>query len=164
MRHNPEFWGAAGAGILFVCEEDDTIFLMHRSPYVEQPGTWGLPGGSVSGEAFYDSAIGRDRPSDDAFWEGAQVEVTEECGSLPQGLKIVDVVDFKQDRFIFRNFICAISKKSKDKWTKGLHLNWENDGYGWVKFGTASEVTDALPKDDNTLHFGIVHILDTLNS
>lgn len=42
-RRNPEFRGRAGAGMLFTCEDDNTVFLMHRSRYVEQPGTWGLP-------------------------------------------------------------------------------------------------------------------------
>lgn len=52
LRKNPTFWGKAGAGIFFTCEEDNTVFLMHRSRDVEQPFTWGIPGGSVSGEGL----------------------------------------------------------------------------------------------------------------
>ncbi len=150
IRRNPTFWGRAGAGILFTCEEDNTVFLMHRSEDVEQPGTWGIPGGSVSGEGFYDSDIGTDRPTDETFWAGAQQETIEECGSLPNDIELVDTLDFVSGSFVYRNFICNISLKSKLAWTPTIELNWENDGFDWFMF-------DELPED---LHFGVEYILD----
>jgi len=150
IRPNPEFWGKAGAGILFVCTDDNTIFLMQRSPYVEQPGTWGIPGGSVSGEGFFDSSTGSDRPTDEAFWQGAQQETFEECGSLPEGLGIEGSLDFQSGNFVYRNFICDVPLAAKDLWTGSIELNWENDGYGWFDF-------DDLPDD---LHFGVEYILE----
>jgi 8-oxo-dGTP pyrophosphatase MutT (NUDIX family) len=150
LRRNPKFWGKAGAGILFVCSEDNTIFLMHRSRYVEQPGTWGIPGGSVSGEGFYDSSMGADRPTDATFWKGAQQETVEECGSLPEQMSVEGTLDFQSGSFVYRNFICDIPLSEKEKWTRGIELNWENDEYGWFDF-------DDLPYD---LHFGVENILE----
>ena len=126
------------------------MFLMHRSRDVEQPFTWGIPGGSVSGEGFYDSNTGSTRPTDKAFWTGAQCETVEECGSLPDGMELVDTVDFVSGSFIYRNFICNISLASKQAWTPTIQLNWENDDFRWFQF-------DQLPDD---LHFGVDHILE----
>ena len=150
LRSNPEFWGRAGAGILFTCEEDNTVFLMHRSRYVEQPGTWGIPGGSVSGEGFFDSEMGAERPTDDVFWAGAQQETLEECGGLPEGIEVVDTIDFVSGSFVYRNFICNISLASKLAWTPTIELNWENDGFDWFDFGDFPSGT----------HFGVDYILE----
>jgi 8-oxo-dGTP pyrophosphatase MutT (NUDIX family) len=147
---NPKFWGKAGAGILFTCEEDNTIFLMHRSRYVEQPGTWGIPGGSVSGEGMFDSEIGAERPTDEVFWAGAQQETIEECGDLPDNIEVVDTIDFVSGSFVYRNFICNISLASKLAWTPTIELNWENDGFDWFDFGDFPSGT----------HFGVDYILE----
>lgn len=154
-RQNPVFWGAAGAGILFICNEDNTLMLMHRSPYVEQPGTWGIPGGSVKGEGFYDSEKGTERPTDDTFWEGAYRETEEECGEMPQGfsnLNIEETIDFQSGSFIYRNFICNVTLAQKIAWTPRIVLNWENDDFEWFS-------PDALPSN---LHFGVVFALKEL--
>lgn len=152
IRRNPEFWGRAGAGILFTCDDDNTVFLMLRSQDVEQPGTWGIPGGSVDGEGFYDSNMGASRPTDRTFWTGAQCETIEECGSLPEGIEVVDTIDFVSGSFVYRNFICNIPLASKRAWTSSISLNWENDGFDWFDLGS-------LPSDT---HFGVDYIFENL--
>ena len=156
-RKNPEFWGRAAAGIFFTCMEDNTAFLMHRSEFVQEPGTWGIPGGSVSGEALYDSEIDVQRPTDGVFWEGAQQEVIEECGGLPEGVTLIGSVDFVEGNFVYRNFVCDISKESKARWTKSIRLNWENDAYGWFNL---DDLEADLPYDE--LHFGVENLLEEL--
>ena len=153
MRKNPTFWGTAGAGILFVCEEDNTVFLMHRSRDVEQPGTWGIPGGSVKGEGFYDSGMSAERPTDATFWKGAKKETKEECGDLPNMSKsdIIGYIDFVSGSFIYRNFIVSLSLEEKLEWTPTIELNWENDAYEWISFDDV---------DSYNLHFGVVYVLD----
>jgi len=153
MRKNPTFWGTAGAGILFVCEEDQTYFLMHRSRRVEQPRTWGIPGGSVKGEGFYDSGMSAERPTDATFWKGAKKETKEECGDLPNMSKsdIIGYLDFVSGSFIYRNFIVSLSLEEKLEWTPTIELNWENDAYEWISFDDV---------DSYNLHFGVVYVLD----
>jgi len=153
MRKNPTFWGTAGAGILFVCEEDQTYFLMHRSRSVEQPRTWGIPGGSVKGEGFYDSGMSAERPTDATFWKGAKKETKEECGDLPNMSKsdIIGYIDFVSGSFIYRNFIVSLSLEEKLEWTPTIELNWENDTYEWISFDDV---------DSYNLHFGVVYVLD----
>lgn len=36
-----KFWGAQGAGAVFVAEDTGRVLLQHRSKYVNEPGTWG---------------------------------------------------------------------------------------------------------------------------
>lgn len=52
-------WGPEGAaGMLFHHPETDTYLLGHRSPEVDQGGTWGIPGGAIDpGEEPYQAAL-----------------------------------------------------------------------------------------------------------
>ena len=154
VRKNPEhYWGRGGAGILFVCREDDTVLLMLRSGDVEQPYTWGIPGGSVRGEGMY-SRRGGATPgiTDDQFWRGAKQETIEECGSLPPNFSdssLVAQFDYVDGSFCYRNFVCDISRADKLQWD--IELNWENDEYAWVRAGELPRMPD--------LHFGSVFVL-----
>jgi len=156
-RQNPTFWGTAAAGILFVCLDDETFLLLRRSPYVMEPGTWGIPGGSVQGEGFFDSKAKAQSISDDAFWEGATTETEEECGGLPQGFSqanILETIDYTSGNFKYRNFVCNITKSQKDTWTPTISLNWENIDAEWFTVEQASNLN---------LHFGVAYLLKELN-
>lgn len=156
-RSNPEYyWGRGGAGILFTCEDDNTVMLMLRSEDVEQPGTWGIPGGSIRGEGMY-SRSGSSSPgvSDEQFWSGAKTETVEECGSLPPGFTDANLVthfDYVDGSFCYRNFVCSIPLASKNAWR--IHLNWENDEVRWVAPSELATMPD--------LHFGSVFVLRKL--
>jgi len=155
-RSNPTFWGAAAAGILFTCEEDDTYCLLLRSEYVMEPYTWGIPGGSVQGEGFYNSDKASTSLPNYAFWEGAKVETQEECGSLPKGLKRPsgrNVIDYVSGNFVYRNFVCNLTFEEKDRWTHSIELNWESVDVGWFS-------REELRSLD--LHFGVRYLLQEL--
>ena len=80
-RSNPEFYGKAGAGILFFCQNQ--VLLLERSPNVQEPGTWGIPGGAI-GEMYIQSeedSLGQEHLSLDVFFQNAIKETIEElCG------------------------------------------------------------------------------------
>lgn len=105
-----QFWGKAGAGILCVAGDTGRILLTFRSAAVDQPHTWGLPGGALrDGQS----------PSD-----AARVELGEETGYRgPIDLKPAYV--FKKGTFSFYNFIGRVPTEFK------VRLDWENEDYGW---------------------------------
>ena len=159
-RTNPEYWGRTAAGILFTCVEDDTMLLMYRSADVDEPFTWGIPGGAVTGDGWFDS----DRMTVQAYedrtlWDGAKEEVVQECSSLPYALKESDIVttfDFRDGSFLYRNFVIDLTLQQKRNWKIDIvnaEDDWENDDWGWFH-------PHALPRP---LHFGVRDLLDFLN-
>jgi 8-oxo-dGTP pyrophosphatase MutT (NUDIX family) len=137
-------WGNAGAGILFFCQGQCLLTL--RSTLVEEPLTWGIPGGSVSGEQHIDSSEERVVSlSIDTYFSGALKEVAEELGSIPENLKIFDKVIYREGGFTYVTFLVSIP--SKDNWN--IVLDEENLDAKWFP-------VDALPPD---LHFGVKYIM-----
>lgn len=155
-RKNP--YGKVGAGILFICEEDNTLLLMHRSGDVEEPYTWGVPGGAVIGEGFHDWYFDVEPYTDEELWDGAKRETYEECGEIPPNLsddQIRHVFDFRRGDFLFRDFVVVISKEQKDNWDIDVDTApdaWENIDFGWFTLET-------LPRP---LHMGVKFIFSHL--
>jgi len=129
-----DFWGSEGSGMLFTTGEK--ILLLKRSGSVEQPGTWGVPGGAVPVSA---SGKGKD------VKQSAIDESEEEMGRLPS-YRIVDKVVFSKGSFKYTTFIA----ETRDDHFRPL-LNWENDTHEWV---TEDELRNFR------LHFGVEYILD----
>jgi 8-oxo-dGTP pyrophosphatase MutT (NUDIX family) len=128
MRSNPSYWGRAAAGILFTCE--DQILLALRSESVSKPNLWGVPGGSVSGERYFDSEHSNVFNLDpETIWKGAQKEVIEELGSMPGDYRVTDSLLFKDGSFTYTTFIVAITLEVRKLWK--LRLNWENSEARW---------------------------------
>ncbi len=153
IRSNPQFWGRAGAGILFVCDADKTIMTVLRSDEVLEPGTWALPGGSCNGEAMASSHEGQSVSKEEA-WRCAVKETKEEIGYFPKKYKIVDKIVFKKDAFAYTTFVVAVDKREKQNLYEKAVLNWENDDLAW-----------ATPKETERrgdLHFGLKYILEQL--
>ena len=125
------FWGKQAAGVLLVCQEDQTIFLLKRSSQVEEPGTWGTAGGAIG--------INEDPQ------EGANREAKEELGILPQYKELLHSFVYTSGTFKYTTFVYDLSLEEKKKWIPSISLNWENDEYRWFQF-------DSLPSD---LHFGL---------
>ena len=46
--HKTGFFGAAGAGCVFLARSTGRLLICHRSEYVERPGTWGGWGGAIN--------------------------------------------------------------------------------------------------------------------
>jgi len=109
----------SGAGILFICSDDNSVLLVQRSQMVSEPGTWGLPGGGSEGnETPVETSIR---------------EVREELGSMPHRFNVVNKMIKNDDVGIYYIFILNISLKEKEIWN--IKLNFESDRYHWFKTG-----------------------------
>jgi len=104
------FWGSEAAGVLCIAEGSGRLLLTHRSFAVEQPGTWGLPGGALErGET----------PA-----QAAKSELREETAYSGQ-IRLVPAYVFRSGNFRFHNFIGHVPAEFRPR------LNWENQGFGW---------------------------------
>ena len=170
MRTNPpckrsEYWGRGGAGVLFTCSEDGTVLLLLRAEWVEQGGTWGIPGGGI-GEGFYATPM-KPITDLDVFRRKAQQEAEEECGalppymtSLPEGLPYTQYEDCG---FRYVTFILDIPKATKDAWAP-YSADGENDAFVWFPL---AEVKRGRPLPDehgdlHDIHFGVKFTMDNL--
>lgn len=125
------FWGHAGSGLLFTTGEK--ILLLKRSPYVLEPGTWGISGGAIPEN---------DGRLMDAL-QSAKKETHEELGRVPS-FQIKDKFVFTSGSFTFTTFIAQVNQEFKPR------LNWENDKAEWL---TEAEVKRKL------LHPGVKALL-----
>lgn len=135
-RTNPErldatYWGDAGAGILFFSPNKDQVFLTLRSTEVNEPNTWGIPGGSIYGDPH----------------EGAKREVREELGKCPRHA-VFDRVMFVDDSesFVYTTFLAILPANKMDH----IKLNWENTDAQWFSVRN-------LPEN---LHFGLEYVIE----
>lgn len=107
------------AGFIFYCYDDNTIFMMKRSPNTSNPNVWSLPGGHMDeGETPLQAAIR---------------ECKEETGKVPKH-KVID--SLLQGNYM--NYIAGIKKEDKDNWDP--KLDWENVEYKWFDI-------DSLPDE-----------------
>lgn len=126
---NP-YYGRAGSGLMIFSPDGRRVLLTLRSDEVEEPGTWGVPGGKLDGKDLYASALR---------------EVREELGSVPQHV-LFDRVVYEDDGFRYTTFLARLDE-SAGGWSP--RLNWESDDADWFD-------VQALPDD---LHFGVEHVV-----
>lgn len=141
------FWGKQGSGCLFVRDHPEygrQVLLMLRSPHVEDPETWGIPGGAVK--------VGHEDPLTSALEESY-----EECGSLPDSIEKLrhrviqhHVWRVPNGSFTYTTFIIQVDNL---EW-EPTELNWESSDFDWL---TANEVRGL---DD--LHFGVDNLLEEI--
>jgi 8-oxo-dGTP pyrophosphatase MutT (NUDIX family) len=108
------YYGAQGAGCIFLALDTGRLLLAKRSQHVEQPGTYGTFGGAID--------------QGEAPLEAAKREVFEETG-FTDYTTIEPLFVFRDKSFRYYNFLVVVEKEFKPK------LNWESDGYKWCKFG-----------------------------
>lgn len=133
-----ERWGSQGSGLLLTT--GSKILLLHRSPDVEEPGTWGIPGGAVP----VDSETHAPRhPLDSAL-----LEAKEEMGSVPPHRIVDQYVYSEASGFRYTTFIGKVAANIDHVWAP--QFNWENTQHGWF-----------TPEELETLdlHFGVKAIL-----
>jgi 8-oxo-dGTP pyrophosphatase MutT (NUDIX family) len=127
------FWGNRGAGILLIAKDTGRLLLTFRSEYVNEPHTWGIPGGAIDSHS--------ESPEN-----AARREAHEE-------LKFSGRIDDLQSAYVFRangggftyyNFIGIIENEFEPR------LDWENEDAEWFEL-------DNLP---SPLHFGVNALLN----
>lgn len=104
------FFGAQGAGCVFVSRTTGRIMLVLRSASVEQPFTWGNCGGAHHTE---ESPI-----------EAARREAFEETG-FSGALELKPALVFQSGTFRYSNFIAVVEEEFIPD------LGWEADDYVW---------------------------------
>lgn len=123
-----------GAGILPVCFNDGTIFLVQRSMHVKFSLHWSVVGGMIEpNEEPYNAAIR---------------ECLEELKILPKFDVLIGTTEFIDNNFHYTTFIYSVSLQEKEKWNP--QLNWENDDYGWF----------SINKLPGRLHPGLIWTLE----
>ncbi len=151
-----EYWGQGGAGMMFICSEDDTVLLLLRASWVDQPNTWGVAGGGV-GEGWNETPM-QPLTNDAVFLNTAKKEAKEECGSLPPNFstsQIVDKTEYEDCGFRYLTFIADITLEQKAKWK--LEANdGETAEFLWVNKSSLS--ASSRPKG-KPLHFGVIYTL-----
>lgn len=126
-------WGKVGAGILPYCKKTKRFLISLRSPYVLEPGTWGLWGGKLD-----------DVDTNNIIFT-AKREFKEETGYNGK-IDVIPSYIYKETDFIYYNFIGIVKNEFKP------HLNWESQNYKWV---TLEELLEIEPK-----HFGLEKLIN----
>ena len=108
---------SSGAGVLFTCTDDNSALFLLRSDAVSEPGTWGIPGGTIE--------------INEKPFEAARRETIEEVGSIPRYSEYVDhlINDYPN----YHIFIYNIPLDSKKEWGNNIKLNQEHSEYRWFK-------------------------------
>jgi 8-oxo-dGTP pyrophosphatase MutT (NUDIX family) len=128
------FWGAQGAGCIFLAMDTGRIGIVHRGPSVEQPNTWGTVGGAIDPGEDPQRAVIR--------------EGEEECGyRMQSGDYLVPLDLFESGSFRYTTFIYVVKTAFQAR------LNWEAQGFDWFQFG----------QWPTPLHFGIANTLKKPN-
>jgi 8-oxo-dGTP pyrophosphatase MutT (NUDIX family) len=165
-RYAAEFWGKAGAGMMIVCPDDNTALLLLRASWVDQPGTWGVPGGAVSGtegwREYGDEGTGEAKDYSDVSWATAVKETEEELGvnfdSVPHE-KAGQTV-FKKGDFTYTTYIVAVTKEVKDMIArKASFADAESVDMKWFKLDDLmnyKQIEDLRKK----LHFGVQYVME----
>lgn len=104
------FWGNQGAGILLIAKDTGRLLLVLRSPEVNEPNTWGLPGGAIEDSENPSSAARR--------------EAREEVG-FSGNLQLYPAYVFASKAFRYHNFVGVIDREFEPS------LDWENSDAGW---------------------------------
>lgn len=108
------FFGAAGAGCVFLARTTGRFLIAHRSRAVEQPGTWGGWGGAINSGENPEEAVRR--------------EAQEESGHSGP-FDFIPLFVFAKDTFRYYNYLCIV----EDEFTP--MLDWETQGYKWCEWG-----------------------------
>ena len=130
LSKNTERWGRSAAGLFIVSRDTNHVLLTLRSAHVNEPHTWGLPGGRCEG--------------DESTLDCAVREVREETQFRgPLAVMNEPVFTYREPDFAFDNYLAFSDSEFKCK------LDWENDDYGWFSL-------EELPAP---LHFGTEELL-----
>ena len=133
-----EDWGSSASGLLVT--DGDRVLLLKRSPYVQDPGLWGIPGGAVPVD--YDTGKRKDAK------RSALDEAREEMGGIPSGSVVGKHVFRKPSGFTFTTFVWETDPDSLDRFAP--RLNWEHTDWGLF------DLDDIKPSG---IHPGVIWVL-----
>jgi len=136
-----EDWGSSASGLLVT--DGDRVLLLKRSPYVQDPGLWGIPGGAVPVD--YDTGKRKDAK------RSALDEAREEMGGIPSGSVGGKHVFRKPSGFTFTTYIYETDPDSLDRFTP--RLNWEHTDWGLF------DLDDIKPSG---IHPGVIWVLNRM--
>lgn len=112
--HDTGFYGAQGAGCIFLAKDTGRILIAHRSDAVEQPNTWGGWGGAINrGESPV---------------EAVRREVVEEA-DYHDHYDLEPLYVFQKGTFKYHNFLVVVDHEFAPD------LNWETQGFQWCEWG-----------------------------
>lgn len=108
------FFGAAGAGCVFLARDTGRLLIAHRSMHVEQPNTWGGWGGAINRGENPEEAVRR--------------EVAEEAGYHGH-FEMKPLFVFAKGTFRYYNFLVIVDQEFTPV------LDWETQGFEWCEWG-----------------------------
>jgi 8-oxo-dGTP diphosphatase len=122
-----EHWGTHGAAGLLIRHKDpedgQTRYLLQkRSPWVDHPDTWGIPGGALGQN---------EHPLVGAFREGI-----EELGTLPPGIRRSHTTTDDHGGWAYHTTVADVPERFEPHGGEDDH---ESDGHGWF---THAEMQD----------------------
>lgn len=108
------FWGAQGAGCIFIACSTGRILLAHRSRHVLEPDTWGSWGGAIDRNERPETAVKR--------------EIEEETGYDGE-FDLIPLMTFHKGTFAYHNFLAIVPDEFEPD------INWEQQGFRWCEWG-----------------------------
>lgn len=154
------YWGRGGAGVMFICSEDDTILLLLRAEWVDNGETWGIPGGGVE-EGWFDTPIEEPITDQSIFIDAALREAEEECGSLPPGFsedQLIRNTIYEDCGFQYKTYIADITLEQKNSWEL-VSNDEETDQFEWFP---KSAVFPGAELMGYPLHFGVEYTISNM--
>jgi 8-oxo-dGTP pyrophosphatase MutT (NUDIX family) len=138
-----QYWGKAGAGLLFWCTTTKRFLIGHRSADVYDPNTWGTFGGKIEPGEEPDKTALREANEETHFRNFITQEDIE-------GIWPADVFKDPEAGFEYHNFVLYVKKEFTPV------LNWENQAARWV---SPEELVNLSP-----LHPGMDLVISSLIS
>lgn len=140
---NDQFWGDEGAGVLIICPKTKRILMQLRGEFVNEPNTWGVIGGAISGIPGESS----NNPM-----AGAEKEVREELG-YTGSLKLFRAYKYVSPKgnFKYHNFIGLVPEEFE--LNPSEEHKWETGFIQWMTF-------KEMMKQKNNFHFGLKALLN----
>lgn len=128
------YWGRQAAGILVIAADTRRFLLLKRSGWVNEPYTWGIPGGAI------------DRGETPR--QGALREAREELGRVAIAVSKDPLYVWRapDSDFAYSTFVGKVAKEFEPNMENGEH-----EDYKWVS------LPEWLKHED--LHFGVVDLL-----
>lgn len=109
-----QFWGSAGAGVLFYAQDTGRVLFALRSDEVNEPGTYGVWGGAID---YKEDPLA-----------AARREAREEAGYTGE-IEFRKLYTYRKDGFTYTTFLGTVPHEFKPR------LNWESADAVWAEPG-----------------------------